>query len=117
MEGNMKTVNVYKQYFRGECSFNGRERHGVQVRLTAESDSGNITCDVSVNFFPHDSEDDFAVSYDAEKSVRVYSSKGRRSKKREEELMKELRTYADEAAHDLSGRIFWDESLTEPQYS
>ena len=36
----MKTIDVYKQYFCAECTFNGVERRGAAVWLTAESDSG-----------------------------------------------------------------------------
>lgn len=111
----MKTVNVYKQYFKGDCTFNGRKRHAAQVTFIAESDSGNITYSVSVSFFPHDTDDDFAVSYYAEKSVTLYSGKGRRSKKREQELMKELRETADSAADELGGKIMWDKPLRDAE--
>ena len=111
----MKTVNVYKQYFGGECTYNGRDRHGVQVLFIAESDSGMITYSLSVSFFPHDTDDDYAVSYDAEKSVTLYQGKGRRSKKREAELMKELHETADSLAKELGGKIFWDKPLREAE--
>ncbi len=111
----MKTVNVYKQYFGGECTYNGRDRHGVQVLFIAESDSGMITYSLSVSFFPHDTDDDYAVSYDAEKSVTLYQGKGRRSKKREAELMKELHETADSLAKELGGEIYWDKPLREAE--
>ena len=111
----MKTVNVYKQYFSGECKYNGRDRHGVQVLFIAESDSGMITYSVSVSFFPHDDEENYAVSYDAEKSVNVYQGKGRRSKKREQELMKELHETADSLAKELGGKICWDKPLRDAE--
>ena len=111
----MKTVNVYKQYFKGECTYNGRDRHGVQVLFIAESDSGMITYSLSVSFFPHDTDDDYAVSYDAEKSVTLYQGKSRRSKKREAELMKELHETADSLAKELGGKIYWDKPLREAE--
>ncbi len=36
----MKVIDVYKQYFHGECVYNGVERKGAVVTLTATSDSG-----------------------------------------------------------------------------
>ena len=60
----MKTTDVYERYFEGECEYNGRPRHAAAVKLTAESDSGMIKYTVSVNFFPHDSADDYAISYE-----------------------------------------------------
>ena len=111
----MKTVNVYKQYFSCDCTFNGRKRHAAQVCLIAESDSGMITYSVSISFFPHDTEDDYAVSYDAEKSLILYQGKGRRSKKREAEFMEKLRDAADSIAKELGGRIDWEKPLREAE--
>ena len=83
----MKTTDVYERYFEGECEYNGRPRHAAAVKLTAESDSGTIKYTVSVNFFPHDSADDFAVSYDAYFENVIFEGKGRRSKKKEEKYL------------------------------
>ena len=48
----MKTMDVYRQYFAAVCTFNGVERRGADVWLTAESDSGIIRYEVGVTFFP-----------------------------------------------------------------
>ena len=54
----MKVIDVYKQYFNGECVYNEVERKGVVVTLTATSDCGNIMYEVGISFFPHrDAED------------------------------------------------------------
>ena len=112
----MKTIDVYKQYFSAECTFNGVERRGAAVCLTAESDSGNIRYEVSVSFFPHRDEEDFAVSYDACAQKELLNTKGRRSKKRDEEYLAQVRPAADEAAAALQGVIHWDKPLREAQY-
>ena len=61
----MKNVDIYKQYFSAECTFNGVKRRGAVVWLNAESDSGIIRYEVGVTFFPHKDDEDFAISYDA----------------------------------------------------
>lgn len=110
----MKTIDVYLQYFKANCVFSGVQRNGAAVRLTAESDAGMITYLVSVSFFPHESEDDFRISYDAEASKTIYHAKGRRSKKREQaDFMPELREHANELAALLDGTIDWDSPLIE----
>ena len=109
----MKCIDVYERYFEGYGEYNGRKRHTVSVRLTAESDNGNIRYTVSVNFFPHDEEDDFAVSYDAYFEEEIYSGKGRRSKKKESAFLDKLTSKADETAEKNGGRIYWDKPLTD----
>ena len=112
----MKTVDVYKQYFSAECTFNGVERLGVAVWLTAESDSGVIRYEVGVSFFPHRDPEDFAVSYDACALKEVLRTQGRRSKKRDAQYLAQVRTVADELAVSLNGTILWDKPLREAQY-
>ena len=112
----MKTIDVYKQYFGAACTFNGVERRGAVVCLTAESDSGMIRYEVGVTFFPHRDEEDFAVSYDACAQKELLNTKGRRSKKRDEEYLAQVRSAADEAAASLKGVIHWDKPLREAQY-
>ena len=107
----MKTVDVYQQYFAAECEYAGVPRKAASVMLTAESDSGMIRYDVTVSFFPHRDEEDFAVSYDAVQTVTVYEAKGRRSKKREAELMQSFRETADKAAAEIGGTVFWEQPL------
>ncbi|MBQ8922286.1 MAG: hypothetical protein IJ060_09030 [Oscillospiraceae bacterium] len=112
----MKTVNVYEQYFRGECSFADVPRHGAQVRLTAESDAGQIRYTVSVNFFPHSDPEDFGITYDAYCETTLYEAAGRRSGKREKAFLEGLRESAEALAGELGGTVFWDEPLIEARY-
>ncbi|MBO4770621.1 MAG: hypothetical protein J5563_07575 [Clostridia bacterium] len=112
----MKVIDVYKQYFAADCVYNTVKRNGVSVTLTATSDAGTVKYDVSVSFFPHVDDEDYAVSYDAYAEKEIYSSKGRRSKKREAELLKRFRDEADSLADSLGGKIFWDRPLIEARY-
>lgn len=107
------TVNVYEQYFSANLVANGVPRHGALVKLIADSEAGNIRYEAAVSFFPHNEEDDFAVSYDAYFSKVLYEAKGRRSKKREEALMQELRQHIDELAHEAGGKVHWERPLGE----
>ena len=109
----MKTIDVYERYFEGECVFNGVRRRAAVVKLTAESDNGNIRYEVSVSFFPHEDEFDYAISYDAYSSIVIYDGKGRRSKKKEAAYLDRLTSYADELAHNTDGKIYWDKPLIE----
>ena len=84
--------------------------------LTATSDAGQITYEVTVTFFPYDDPEDFAISYDAVSSRVIYDAKGRRSKKKEQVFLDSLQEEADKAAEELNGEIFWDQQLREPQY-
>ena len=83
----MSPINVYERYYAAKAEFNGVPRHGALVMLVADSDAGNIKYEAAVTFFPHNDEEDFAVSYDAYLSKVLYEAKGRRSKKREQSLM------------------------------
>ena len=112
----MKNIDVYKQYFSAECTFNGVERCGAAVWLTAESDSGNIRYEVGVIFFPHRDAEDFAISYDACVLKELLNTKGRRSKKRDEQYLAQVQMVADELAGSLNGTIYWDTPLREAQY-
>jgi hypothetical protein len=112
----MKSIDVYKQYFSAECTYNGVERRGAVVWLMAESDSGNIRYEVGVTFFPHRDAEDFAVSYDACVQKELFSAKGRRSKKRDAEYLAQVQATADELAASLNGSIRWDDPLGEAQY-
>jgi len=112
----MKTIDVYKQYFSAECTFNGVERRAANVWLTAESDSGNIRYEVGVTFFSHRDEEDYAISYDACVLKELVSTKGRRSKKRDEQYLAQVRAVADEIADSLKGVIHWDKPLREAEY-
>jgi len=108
----MKTIDVYQRYYKGFLYFNTK-RHGVSVKLTAETDNGMITYEFSVNFFPHNDDEDFAVSYDACYTDVLYSGKGRRSKKKEEAYLMSLKEKADALAKQAEGLIYWDKPLTD----
>ena len=112
----MKVINVYDQYFPGQCVFNDVERRAVEVMLIATSEEGTIRYEAAVNFFPHRDEEDYAVSGDAYLARELYSAKGRRSKKREAALMKELRREADALAAELGGSIDWEHPLRDARY-
>ena len=109
----MATVNVYLQYFAADCTFNGVERHGVSVMLIATSEEGQIRYEVAVSFFPHVSDEDYAISYDAYFSKVLFEAKGRRSRKREQQLMETIQQEADSLADETNGKIFWDKPLIE----
>ena len=112
----MANIDVYKQYFSAECTFNGVERRGAVVWLTAESDSGNIRYEVGVTFFPHRDEEDYAISYDASALKELVNTKGRRSKKKDEQYLAEVQPAANEIAASMNGTIHWDKPLREAQY-
>lgn len=109
----MATINVYEQYFKAEGTFNGVERRAVNVMLVSDSEAGNIRYELALSFFPHKSDDDFAISYDAWFSKVLYEASGRRSKKREETLLATLREEADKLAAENGASIFWDAPLIE----
>lgn len=109
----MKVIDVYEQYFKADCLFNTVQRNGAVVKLTATSDVGMITYEVFVSLFPHEDDEDFRISYDAEAHKTLYEAKGRRSKKREAELLPTVRDHADELAEQLGGTIDWDSPLIE----
>lgn len=109
----MATVNVYEQYFSAKAEFNDVPRHGALVMLLATSEEGQIRYEAAVSFFPHNDEEDYAISYDAYFSKVLYEAKGRRSKKREEALMQEFQQHIDELAQEASGTVFWDKPLRE----
>lgn len=110
------TVDVYNQYFSARAVCSGVERRAALVALSADSDGGMIRYEVLVTLFPHVSEDDFAVSYDACASREIYNAKGRRSKKREQAMLAGLRGHADALAASLGGVIDWDAPLREPRF-
>ena len=110
------TVEVYKQYFSAKAVCSGVERRAAVVSLTADSCEGVVTYDVMVSFFPHVDEEDYAVSYDACATKRLFHAKGRRSKKREKAFLDTLRPHADKLAAGLGGEIFWDQPLRDAMY-
>lgn len=109
----MYDVNVYLRYYRADCVCSGIQRNAALVLMRAVSDEGQLKYVVSVNFFPFNAPDDFAVSYDAVWERTVFERPGRRSKKREAALMEAFEQTCDELAALAAGRIFWDQPLTE----
>jgi hypothetical protein len=107
------TINVYEQYFAAQVEYNGVPRHAALVMLIADSETGQISYEAAVTFFPHNDEEDYAVSYDAYFSKVLYEAKGRRSKKREQQLLEELRNHIDEMAQEAGGVVFWEQPLRE----
>lgn len=109
----MPTINVYQQFFLADCTANGVKRRAANVLLISDSEAGHIRYEVAVSFFPHTSDDDFALSYDAYFSRVVYEGSGRRSKKREEALLASLHEEADALAAQAEGSIDWEHPLIE----
>lgn len=114
--GVMATINVYEQYFGASVCFYGVERRGVRVALIAESGGGEIRYVLAISFFPHRTDDDFAIAYDAYFEKTLYQAKGRRSKKREAAFLEQLRSEADILAAEQSASIDWMLPLIEPRY-
>ena len=109
----MATVNVYERYYAAEAEFNGVARHAALVMLIADSDAGNIRYEAAVSFFPHNDDEDYAVSYDAYFSKVLYEAKGRRSKKREQALLDTFVSEIDRLAEIIGGKVLWDQPLRE----
>ena len=107
------TVDVYSQYFSAQCVYHDVPRRAAVVLLTCESGGGEVRYTASVSFFPHRDEEDYAVSYDAYAEKELFHKAGRRSKKREAELLEGLRAHVDELAAGLGGEVFWDQPLRE----
>ena len=106
-------VNVYEQYFSATAEYNNVPRHAALVMLIADSEAGNIRYEAAVSFFPHNNEEDYAVSYDAYFSKVLYEAKGRRSKKREEALLKTFQEEVDQIADTIGGKVLWEQPLRE----
>ena len=107
------TLNIYEQYFSASLLFNDVPRHAEKVMLVCTSEAGNVQYETAVTFFPHNDEEDYAVSYDAYFSKVLYEGKGRRSKKREQQLLAEFRDQIDELAREAGGEVFWEQPLRE----
>ena len=106
-------IDVYEQYFRAEAEFNGIPRRAAIVKLTSDSEAGNIRYTVSCNFFPFRDEEDFAISYDAYFEKEIYSARGRRSKKRERDFLLTFRETVDGMAAEHGAKVLWDEPIRE----
>lgn len=104
---------VYEQYFAAGHPGNGRPRHAVRAAMIAATGEGRIRYEAALSFFPHDTPEDFAVSYDCYYSRVLYEAPGRRSRKREAALLEKLRAELDALAAEAGGEIFWDRPLIE----
>ena len=108
-------INVYQQYFEASAIYNDIERHAANVVLIATSENGEIKYEAAVGFFPHNAPDDYAITYDAYLTKILYQAKGRRSKKREAELLDNLQSEIQKLAESMNGNIYWDKPLIEPR--
>ena len=104
-------IDVYEQYFRAEAEFSEIPRRAAIVKLTSDSEAGNIRYTVSCNFFPFRDEEDFVISYDAYFEKEIYNARGRRSKKREKGFMASFRETVDEMAAEHGAKVLWDEPI------
>ena len=107
------TINVYERYYAAEAEYNSVPRHATLVLLVATSEEGDIRYEAAVTFFPHNDEEDYAVSYDAYLSKVLYEAKGRRSKKREQALMETFEQEIDQLAETIGGKVLWEQPLRE----
>lgn len=90
------TLNIYSQYFSAKLLFNDVPRRAAKDE--------------------HNDEEDYAVSYDAYFSKVLYEGKGRRSKKREQQLLAEFRDHIDELAQQAGGEVHWEQPLREAKW-
>ena len=113
----MKVIDAYSQYFAAKAFINDLQRNAALVFLQAVSEEGSITYTVNVNFWPYRDETDWAVSYDAVYTREIYRAKGRRSRKREREILEgDFRRIVGELAAEVNGQVFWDKPLREARY-
>ena len=104
-------INVYERYYKADAVFNGVKRNGALVMLISDSEAGNISYKAAVTFFPHNDNEDFGVSYDAYFEEELLNAKGRRSKKKEEAYLKDLREIIDRISNEQNAKVLWDEPL------
>ncbi len=109
-------INVYEQYFEADLIFNGVQRKGALVSLQSKSEQGKIRYFYAVTFFPHRDEEDYAISYDAYFEKTIYEGKGRRSKKKEERYLEQLKGIIDQIIPE-DGKIFWDKPLRQARFA
>ena len=107
---------VYEQYYAASHPGNGTARHGARAALIAATGEDMIRYEAALSFFPHETDDDFRISYDICASRILYEGKGRRSRKREAVLLDGIRSVFDEIAAELGGEVFWDEPLIDARY-
>lgn len=102
---------VYEQYFEASHPGNGLPRHGARAALTVSTGEGQLRYEAQLSFFPHETAEDFRISYDLCSGKLLYEGKGRRSKKREAALLEGLRETLDALAAESRGEVFWGKPL------
>lgn len=112
----MKVIDIYQQYFQADCVYNGQPRKGARICMTYTYEEGTAAYEVGITFFPYRNAEDMVISYDAASSEVVYRAPGRRSKKREAQLLTDLPCHADRLAEGMGGKIFWDKPITDARY-
>lgn len=113
----MYSIDVYSQYFEAELNIYDMTRRGALVKLIATGEEGMIKYEAFVTFFIHEDDEDYRVAYDVCEAEELFYKKGRRSKKREAELMEQVRPAVDRIAQKLGGTVFWDKPLRDPVYA
>ena len=102
---------VYEQYFEASHPGNGCPRHGARAALTVSTGEGRVRYEALLSFFPHETPEDFRISYDVCGGKLLYEATGRRSKKREAALLEGLRDTLDALAAESGGEVFWEKPL------
>ena len=108
---------AYSQFFEASAIVNGTKRRGALVFLQSDSEAGHIQYTANVTFIPYETKDDFRVAYDGLLTKILYEGKGRRSKKRESEFLKNLHKVIDELCKTTDSHIFWDKALNEARFA
>ena len=109
-------ICVYEQYFAARHPGNGTPRRGARAVLIASTGEGMVRYEATLSFFPHETDDDFRISYDICGSRILYEAKGRRSGKRELGMLEGIRYVFEEIAEELGGEIYWEKPLIDARY-
>ena len=102
---------AYEQYFEARHPGNGRPRHAARAALTVSTGDGRVRYEAELSFFPHDTAEDYGISYDICASQVLYEGRGRRGRKREAALLEGLRDALDALAAEMGGTVFWEKPL------
>ena len=109
-------IDVYSQYFNAHCVYNGSERRAAIVKLTLMKDiTGYQEYQISASFFPFENPEDFMVANDVMVIKTVLEGTKRRSRKKEQELLKTIKDDIDSILPQLNAEamIYWDNPLRE----
>ena len=102
---------VYEQYFAARHPGNGTPRRAARAALTVSTGEGRVRYAAELSFFPHEDAEDYRISWDLFSSRVLFEAAGRRSRKREEALLGQLRGVLEELAAESGGEVFWNEPL------